>query len=110
MGTIKFCIVSTRSHDFDGTQLDTPFFMPIMYSLFRPEVLEFDTFSEAYRYASRLNEVCRTEAFKIVPLKRGQKYAEQVVDRYRECKQRKDAARKRNAVVLNLGSLRSKLP
>lgn len=115
----KFCIITTRSYDFDGTQLDTPFIFPVMYSLLpnkhgQPEVLEFDTFGEAYRYTSRLNDTMGVtesdpHAYRIIPLNRGQKYAEQVVDRYRECKQRKDIAKRRNAVVLNLNSLRRKL-
>lgn len=103
-----YCIIRPIWFDWDNVKLDTPFIMPIMYNLFEPKVLEFDDFSHALRYTTKMNEICQEEGrYRIVLKETGEKYAQQVVDTYREYRQREDArklAEKKagNCVILRL--------
>lgn len=111
---VRYCIIRPIYFDFDGTELASigmpPFIQPIMYSLHRKDVLEFDTFGEAYKYVRQMNSICQDDKrYQIVSVKRGEEYAQQVVDRYREYKAGKDARRYTNAVVFRISSLRSKV-
>lgn len=99
MNRPTFCIIRLMYFEFiTGTELASigqpPFIMPIMYSLHSTDVLEFESFYDACKYTNKMNEICGEEnRYKIVPTKVGVEYAKQIVDRYRECRHRKHAAR-----------------
>lgn len=100
----QFCVVRNVYYDYDMNRLEVPYVEPVVFSILRVDVLTFASFSEAFRYAAQMNTVTHNQAndseFKVIPLSRGLKLAQQVVDRYREYRSRKYKARLRNCVVL----------